>query len=446
MDNKQDSHIVNKIEIDKSTAEPKIVEVPSSYFEKEEKTILAEEKKKEKENRKNNKPSVGQLSMDKYISASTSASVSQRQKTFKKIFTIIFVVFILGVFVWTFYNDFFSHKEDRIEFKEVFGIIGNNWQYLIFALISLSLVYIFKGLKLSLCCKHMTKKWHLKTCLETGVFGIYYNNITPLAVGGQPFEIYHLSKNGVHGGVAASLPIITFFLNQFAFVILGIIALILFQSNGFNLPSEMMGGFPSLTSSLAIVGLICCMLMPTLVVTFCLMPKFCAKLVHLVMAIGNKLKLVKNPKVTTLKTMKTVFHNSQCIKKIAKSPLIFSLNFLLSFGEQLAHCSIAYFTLKFFGFNWEARNIMEWLQVVQLCLILNSAVSFIPTPGNSGAADLSFYMLFSNGLRAGLVFPAMIVWRVLSFYSTIIIGFIFSTTQHKKERKKQSESVSINNT
>ena len=65
-----------------------------------------------------------------------------------------------------------------------------------------------------------------------------------------------------------------------------------------------------------------------------------------------------------------------------------------------------------------------------------AGLTHIPTPGNSGAADLSFYVLFSTGLTtAGLAFPAMVVWRILSFYSLIIIGFIF-TTVYKKHHKK----------
>ncbi|MBQ7924256.1 MAG: flippase-like domain-containing protein, partial [Clostridia bacterium] len=78
--------------------------------------------------------------------------------------------------------------------------------------------FVLKGAKLSVFCKSMTGKFHFKTCFETGIIGHYYNNVTPLAVGGRPFEIYHLSKHGVRGGVATSLPIATFFLNQFAFV------------------------------------------------------------------------------------------------------------------------------------------------------------------------------------------------------------------------------------
>lgn len=356
-------------------------------------------------------------------------NTSKRQKIFKTSCYVVFVVLVLAVLVWTFINDFASDTP-LPSWKVVLQTFGSNWHFLLFAFLSIFLCYFFKGAKLSIMCKSMTKKWHFKTCFETGIFGIYYNNVTPLAVGGQPFEISYLSKHGVHGGVASSLPIATFFLNQLAFVILGVASLILFSFNGLNIPMEMVDATPTITSILAIVGLVLCIAMPILVVTFSLMPKVGATLVRFVFYLGNKLKIIKKPEELRYKTTKNVIHNSKCLKKIATNPLVFITSFLISFGEQLANCSIAYFTLKFFGFQWPAKNVVEWAQVIQLCLILYAAISFIPTPGNSGAADLSFYLLFKTGLSgsgySGFAFPAMLTWRFLSFYLYIIIGFFFS--------------------
>ena len=356
-------------------------------------------------------------------------TTNKRQRIFKTVCSAMFIVLVLAVLAWTFINDFGS-GEPLPSGKVLLGTFGSNWYFLLFALASVGACYLLKGFKLSIMCKSMTKKWHFKTCIETAAFGIYYNNVTPLAVGGQPFEIRYLSRHGVHGGVASSLPIATFFLNQLAFVILGIVSLVLFSFNGLNIPMEMVDATPTVTSILAIVGLALCIFMPILVVTFSLMPRVGATLVRFVFYLGNKLRIIKNPEQLKYKTTKTVIHNSKCLKKIATNPLVFISSFLISFGEQLANCSVAYFTLKFFGFNWPAQNFAEWAQVIQLCLILYAAISFIPTPGNSGAADLSFYLLFKTGLSgsgySGFAFPAMITWRFLSFYLYILIGFILS--------------------
>ena len=118
--------------------------------------------------------------------------------------------------------------------------------------------------------------------------------------------------------------------------------------------------------------------------------------------------------------------------------------FLLSILENLANASIAFFTLKFFGFSLGVQTnfFMEWLQIVQITLLLFVSVSFVPTPGNLGATDLSFFLLFSFGLTAGLAFPAMVIWRMISFYSTILIGFLFAVFKKKADLKKQVSEFS----
>jgi uncharacterized protein (TIRG00374 family) len=228
-------------------------------------------------------------------------------------------------------------------------------------------------------------------------------------------------------------------LNQFAFVIVGIISLLLFKFNALGLTTDFLNAFAdysSVFSVLAVIGLILCFATPFMVVTFSMFPKIGASLVRFGINIGAKFRLVKKPKETTYKTIKTVVNNSKCLKKIATTPLVFISTLLLSFGEQLAMNSIAFFVLKFFGFDIPGVGFfLEWAQIVHLCSILYAAISFIPTPGNSGAADLSFYLLFETGLMAGLAFPSMLIWRFLSYYSFILIGFIFVTIKKKHDKK-----------
>lgn len=446
----------SKIEIDEISGEPTIVEVPIEETlpaknnqppkKRGLKTIKPEDvaKMTDEEYKNYGKQLVmsGFIGYDKH-----EHDVDHRKKVFKRICSISFIVIVLAVLAITLYNDFFSQAamENPPSWQEIKLTISGNWFYFPCALLSLFFIFFFKGLKLSILCKKTTGKWLLKTCLETGIIGLYYNNVTPLAVGGQPFEIYHLSTHGVHGGEASSLPIAAYFLNQTAMALISVFALIIFRPglNILSIPEEIVDSTTAaVLRPMATIGLIFELLLPTLVIVCCFLPRLCSKLVGVVVFIGTKLKIVKNKKLLTYKTLKSVLTNARCLKKIAKSPLVFISTFLISFLEALALSSIAYFTLKFFGFdNPNAWSIWEWSQIVCVCLVLYAAVSFIPTPGNLGAVDLSFYWLFKLGLVsvAGLAFPAMITWRILSFYSIILIGVLFTTFKRKADRKRQKQ-------
>lgn len=440
---KKDVPIVSKIEIDKKTAEPIITKLSPKELlalqHQEEEVVI------EKSDFVEHATSKGigkQIAMSRLgIKPQKNANISHRQKVFKNIFTISFIVILLGVFGFTIYNDFFTGKP-LPSWDAITSLLSRGSLFLIMAILCVAIYYLLKGLKLAVMCKKLTGKFHLRTCIETGVIGLYYNCITPLAVGGQPFEIYHLSKHGVHGGTASSLPIIAFFTNQFALVILGIIAIALFQTNALGIDPALLGIFPTIISVMAIIGMSLCMIMPLMVVVFSLMPKTGARLVSFAIRLGGKLKLIKNPEDAIVKTVKSLFNNAKSIKKIAKSPLLLIITMLLSFGEQLANFSLAFFTLRAFGYPANGLQnlhwLQEWAQITQLAILLSVAVSFIPTPGNSGAADLSFYLLFESSLIAGFAFPAMLVWRGLSFYSFIIIGFVFATIKKKLDNRKKN--------
>jgi len=239
MDSKNQDPVISKIEFNEKTAEPKIVEVSAKELDKkakkdakisyaQQKALDDAQKRVEKaKTMKGTQLMMGKLDDDQ--------NISKRQKTFKKVVSIIFIVFIVAVLVYTFLSDFvFSDKGEMVSWSEVGKILGKNWYYILCGLFAMSMMIVLKGLKHSLLCHKLTGKWHMKTCMETATLGLYYNYITPLAVGGQPFEIFYLSKHGVHGGVSASLPIITFFLNQLAMVVFGLISLVLLPLNTLN--------------------------------------------------------------------------------------------------------------------------------------------------------------------------------------------------------------------
>ena len=445
---KQSNTKFSAIDIDETTNEPKIVELSQDEYEKRmsddrysSPTLTISDE---------NYQTVGkQMVMNKVFGVDDKSAITKRQKFVKTLTTVLFFVLVIGVLAWTAYNDFFAEGKElppKSYLKEIFSY---NWKYLLFAVISLFGCYLFKALKHSLLSFSLRRKPYFGLCFDTAVVGLYYNYITPLAVGGQPFEIYTLNKGGFSGGEASSMTLSSFIMHQIMFVLCGLVSLALFVGNTLKIPDGMYTVVPKVISIIALVGLILAFSIPVFATLFSLNSKIGEKIVSFVVFIGGKLKLLKDPAKTKAKTLQNLTTNSNCIKKLATNPPVFILMFIMSALEHLSLCSIAYFVLKFFGFNWNVgSDVLEWLQVVQLCFILYAAISFIPTPGNAGAADLSFYLLFDTGLGISggnstysIAFTAMVVWRLLSFYGFIIIGFIRGLIHKRINRKKQKNNV-----
>ena len=74
-------------------------------------------------------------------------------------------------------------------------------------------------------------------------------------------------------------------------------------------------------------------------------------------------------------------------------------------------------------------------------MICDLAVSFIPLPGGSGAAEISFLAIFTSLVPEQTAFWALLFWRLFSYYSFIIQGFIITFVDFVRGKKSNAEVI-----
>ncbi len=78
---------------------------------------------------------------------------------------------------------------------------------------------LFEALSLIWLSAHNKQRLSFKTAMHTTLIGQFFNQITPLATGGQPAQLYVLVKRGYHSGSATSLLLMKFLLFQIGLVL-----------------------------------------------------------------------------------------------------------------------------------------------------------------------------------------------------------------------------------
>ena len=142
-----------------------------------------------------------------------------------------------------------------------------------------------------------------------------------------------------------------------------------------------------------------------------------------------KIHIVKDKEKSVEKAEKTIDQYVKCIKTIFKDKKLAISLILLSVVFQVFVSFIPFFVLKAFGGN------IEFFTCFVTIISISSAIYFIPTPGNAGAAEGSFFFVFSS-LTSGYVFWAMLFWRFFSYYSYILAGVtIYSLIAYEKRTK-----------
>ena len=343
---------------------------------------------------------------------------TQSKRIRKRVLTILFVLFNISIIVGTAYIDF--SKEGKPS-----APLGINMRYLFAAAGCFVAALAVESLKYYYMMQRLNSNASFRTAFEVVALGKYYDNITPTGAGGQPFQVYYLRKKKVSTGASAAMPIAGFLTLQLAFIILAIIVFI------FGTPY--LNNVADYTIAIKIssyIGIIFYASLPTLIILFAIFPKVAGAIVRFFIFLLAKLRIVKKPEEVLSKSLATFTEYRSSIISIYKKKWLLLTILGFGFGYQIAMCSIPYFVLRAFG------SPLGYFSVFSMMVLIYCAITYIPTPGNSGVAEASFYALLAT-LNQGYLFWAMMIWRFFSYYAFLAIGGgIFAFSAIEKRRKK----------
>ena len=298
----------------------------------------------------------------------------------------------------------------------------NGW--FIFPAIGCFLVGLLcEGIKYEMMLREKGYKKNARSLgFSCAVIGKYYDNLTPAGAGGQGFQMYQLKKNGCDDGTAGSLPIVGFLGLQFAFVFLGIITM---AFGGRYLSDELLA-----IKITAIVGLIFYAFVPMCIIFFAVAPRTLESIVRSCTKLLYKIRIIKNADKAVEKAVGSLQSYSDALRNFGKNIKMLVLIFVISLVYQIAFMSLPFFVLHIFG------STIDFVTCFFRVVYIYAAITIIFTPGNSGAAEASFYMVF-NSLSGGAVFWGMLVWRALCYYSWIVCGAIIQFRERIAERESK---------
>ena len=343
----------------------------------------------------------------------------------KPLLIVIFVLINIAVIAATAISEF-NKSDSAADPSEVVM----NWWFLIPAAACFLVAIIVEIRKYILMMYEMTddkakfdrKRAH-KVARRTVLLGKYYDNITPAAVGGQPFQIYYMRKNSnLKKGASTSIPIFGMISGQIGFII---IAVFCFLLGSMSINNAVLIGT-------ACFGLIFYAFWPVTVMIATFLPKATTELITIIVKFLAKIHIVKNRKKTIEKTEYEINEYARCVRKILKTKGLFLKTVVMSVIFNILISMIPFFVLTAFG------GEVDFLPCFVTTVAVTSAVYFVPTPGNSGAAEGTFYLVFS-ALSSGYVFWAMLVWRFFSYYIYIILGPIIYFMMHLERKRDKIE-------
>ena len=313
---------------------------------------------------------------------------------------VFFILLIIVTFAFIFKDQDINELINTISSVNVkYVIIGCLLMFLTFLIESYNVRSVLVALK--------EKKLSIIKTLKLTWIGFFFSAITPAATGGQPVEVYYMTKENIstaNGTMAMLLQLCGY---QISAISISIICVILNPS----IVKDGLIWFYLLGLTLNGIGL-----------SFMLIGIFSKKMTRKIVNVFIKLlKLarIKNVDKKIIKIEQCLSQYNDSSEYILSHKSEFFKSVFRVFIQIVVFHSIPYFIYRSFGLTDHS-----FLEVFSMQAILYTTVSSIPLPGSIGVSETLFLKIYGTVFAKSILSGAMLIFRFVSFYLYIIISAI----------------------
>lgn len=259
---------------------------------------------------------------------------------------------------------------------------------------------------------YMYGKYSVAKSLKIGLIGLYYGALTPSATGGQPMQVVYMRRDGIGTGTATGIIGVKLVVYQASLCAISLVFLILSGAWYYASYNQVFW--------FTLIGLVVNIALVAIISLSLFNRKFINKCGFGIIRLLEKIRILKSEekaekmRASFTQTMNE-FHES--MSYIVKHKFKVFVSFLISVINLLFLFSIPYCIYRAMGFS---EHSLYFLLSLQTFLYL--AVSFIPTPGSSGASEGGFYLFYGNIFPGENLFVSMLLWRFLTYYAILFVG------------------------
>jgi len=263
-------------------------------------------------------------------------------------------------------------------------------------------------------------------CSMTGQF---FCAVTPSATGGQPMQILSMSRMGIRPAKTTAALIQKFLVWQFTLATVCIIAVVArfgFFAQFLDPPMWV----ASIIGFLAQIALIVVLLLAS----FC--KPLTTRVVNAVIRFFGRIHIIKNPeeKITSIDETLTSFHDSN--KNLNKNKPLLIKVYAITAVQMVSFFLVPYCIARSFNIDC---NVFDMLCAQAY---VNMVSCLVPLPGGSGAAEYCFGIFFGSYFTPITIKSAILLWRTITYYGTIIITAPFAMLKSKKTEESLEEELS----
>lgn len=289
--------------------------------------------------------------------------------------------------------------------------------------------YIFWGVLIVLlfvCCesviiyymmRSLKKEVRLGSCIKYSFIGFFFSCITPSASGGQPAQIYYMSKDRIDVPVSTLVLMIVTLTYKLVLVLVGVFLIL------FNAP--FIEKFMQETKFWFYLGVFLNVVTVTLLVILTFIPKLTKWLMHIALRLIEKLRILKHKEERSKRLAESMDMYKESAHYFRDHKLVIFNVLLISIFQRFCLFYTTYIVYQAFGLREYGA-----FEIMTLQATISIAVDMLPLPGGVGASEALFLSIFVPVFGPALVLPGMLLSRGLSYYALLIISALVTVYAH----------------
>ena len=326
-----------------------------------------------------------------------------KEKT-KKVLSWIYILATVGIIIIIGITD---SQFKKINIFDIISKLSLVWVFLAFSCILL--YWLTDTFIINYVTGFMFGKEPLYKSLKVSIIGQYYSALTPSSTGGQPFQVVYMKRNGIPVGASTCILSIKFLTYQLAlctFYAVGMLVRGQYFITHFNQVFWIsLAGFA--VNAAAIVFILLILVNRNLVL----------KLAKGVIRFLHKIHIVKNHEKAVAHTQTTIEDFTTALGYVKKYKGKVFVTYLISLAHLTCFFSVSLLVYTAFGLTQHG-----WTDLLLMQSFLFISISFFPLPGASGAAEGGFLLFFNAIFPPQMIYVAMLLWRIITYYANIIAG------------------------
>ena len=318
---------------------------------------------------------------------------------------IIQILILLALMCLTYY----IIMRDK-DIDQVWSVLaGASGIWLMVSALSMVLYIFCGGWAIRVLMKGRGKKVSIWQCFKYSFIEFYFSAITPSSSGGQPVQVFYMSKDGYDVADSGVCIVTITILYKGALLVIAAIA--------FALELGFISGAIANIWPLAILGLFLNLGLIAILVMLLFSKKMIGTIAKFFIRFLGKIRIVKDTDRLLDKCDMTVVKYHACAKFLAShKPQVIKAFGVLSL-QRLSLMLIPFFVYKSFGLSGYSL-----VQILAAQCLLNICVDMMPLPGAVGISETVFFILFTPIFLEQNITTAVLLSRGISFYVVVIVA------------------------